>query len=56
MYPKADAILRKNISDITYKHNFLWSYCGNSNMNEQGNQVRILDGTAAVCVESVIRR
>ena len=33
----------------------MWSYCGNSNMNGQGNQVRILDGTAAVCAEPVIR-
>ena len=30
----------------------LWSCCGNSNMNGQGNRVRIPDGTAAVCVES----
>lgn len=33
----------------------MWSYCGSSNMNGQGNQVRILDGTAAVCAEPVIR-
>ena len=51
MYLESDGILRKSI-----KYNFLWSYCGDSNMNGQGNQVRILDGTAAVCAESAIRR